>query len=121
MQKNINGKKLINDYICSMELVYQEQKELQDLYNADKYDNDYFNINKSLKFTRTWEILMSMDNIAARNLLLLFNACGSKYKETLEALSGLNVEYKNEATLRVMITNARKIIKEIYDDKYGIN
>lgn len=120
MQKNIklDGKQLISDYIKSMETVIEEQKQYQQLYLNDSLPDDYFNYNKSIKFTRVWDILLSMDNYAARNLLLLFNACGCRYKQTLEALWGLNVEYKNEATLRVMITKARKIIKDIYYERY---
>lgn len=121
MQKNTkqDGKQLIDDYILSMDKVCEEQKELQQLYMNDKLHDDYFDYNKSLKFTRTWEILLSMNDYAARNLLLLFNACGCRYKETLDALCGVGTVYKNEATLRYMMTEARKKIKKIYNDEYG--
>lgn len=116
-----NPKKLIADYIKTMDSLYNEQKELQDLYNSDKLTDEYYDINKSLKFTRTWDIIMKDLDCAGRNLLLLFNVCESRYKETLEALVGFNIEYKNVATLRVMITRIRKKIKEIYNKKYGNN
>lgn len=119
MRKNINGKKILDEYIKSMDIVYDEAKAIQDDYYNDRLDDEYFDINKSLKFTRTWEILKSMENVAARNLLLLFNACGCRYKETLDALCGVGTVYKNEATLRYMMTDARKKLKKIYDDKYG--
>lgn len=124
MQKNIKskGKTLIDKYIKNMDVLYNEQKELQDLYSNDKLTDEYYNINKSLKFTRTWEIINNDLDYAVRNLLLLFNACDCRYKETLEALSGSNcVQYKNVATLHVMVTRARKIIKNIYNEKYGDN
>lgn len=121
MKTNIDGKNIINKYIKAMNVVYKEQKEYQDMYLNDRLDDDYFNYNKSLKFTRTWETLMSMEDVPARNLMLLFNACGDRYKDTMEALCGLGMAYKNQATLHVMITKTRKKIKELYASKYGNN
>lgn len=121
MKKKIDGKKLLNGYIKEMQTYYEDELEKQQLFLNDKLNDEYYDYKKSVKFTRTWEILMNMKNLAARNLILLFNACGDKYKETIEALCGIGVFYKNEATLRVMITNTRKKIKEIYNKKYGTN
>lgn len=119
MKKNINSKKIIDDYVKQMNEVYEEQIEYQQLYLNDKLNDEYFDYYKSLKFTRTWEILNEMEDIPARNIMLLFNACGDRYKETLEALCGLGVTYKNQATLHVIITKTRKKIKDLYNDKYG--
>lgn len=120
MPMNINGKELIEEYIKRMELQYQEQKELQELYMNDRLADEYYDYNKSLRFTRTWEIITGLTDYADRNLILLFNACDCKHKDTLEALSGAGmVQYKNEATLRVMISHARKRIKDKYESEYG--
>ena len=84
--------------------------------------DEYFNYDKSVKITRMWEIIRDMEDIVSRNLLLLYHACNCRYKRTLEELGRNNkVVYKNEATLRVMVCNARKIIREKYRELYGDN
>lgn len=120
-QKNIDGKKFLDDYIKSMEKVVAEQKCKQLLYmNEELEEPDYFDYYRSVKFCRAWEVLLSMDDYAARNLLLLFNACGNNCKNTLDVLAGFNVSY-GTATIRVMLTKARKAFKKLYKEKYGDN
>ena len=123
--KKIDGKKLLNDYIVEMEKEYELQKQYQLQYMNEELNDEWFDYNKSIRFTRTWDILMNKDEFLidypVRNMLLLYNACDCRTKETLEALTGFDTAYKNVSTLRVLITNARKKIRKIYNDKYGVN
>lgn len=110
--------KIVEEYIAEMDDIYKMNKELQDKYNnacVDLPELTDFNFSRSLEFTRTWEIIKTME-IAQRNIYLLFLIAERKYKKMIQLMGN---EYKNESTLRVLVCNARKIIKNKYKELYG--
>lgn len=124
MIKNIQyeeAKKKLDEYIKENSTLYEWLKD-----TCRKYDNaifeqpDFagFNYEKALKFIRTWDII---NNLPAdkKNLFLLFCSTGYDYKETLEVFNGVGKGCKNVSTLRVLISNIRKIIREKYTLNYG--
>lgn len=114
----IQNNQLLTDYITEMNRMYEDQIQMQKMYGDDNLSDEYFNYTKSLRFTRLWELMMELKPVD-RNLLLLYQACGNRYKAMLDELFKSNVNYKNDATLRVLVTNARKEIRRLYKEKYG--
>lgn len=128
MEKNINpdykkGKKLLETYIKKQEA---ECKFLAE--TIDKYQNSVFeipdiagvDINQAIVFLRTWKLINELPT-DKKNLLLVFCACRYDYKKTLEVFNGVGKGCKNVATLRVLITAIRKIIRKNYNEQYGDN
>lgn len=126
MQKNISyekGKQLLDDYIKSREKEIVWLKEMCDRYNNTVFDlSDFggFDYNEAVIFIRTWEIINEFPT-DKKNMFLIFCACDYDYKKTLEIFNGIDKGCKNVATLRVLISNIRKLIKAIYNDRYGTN
>ena len=126
MVKNIKyeqGKRLLEDYIKKTEDDIVWLNEMCDRYNSTVFDLpefagfDYY---KAVEFIRTWEIINELP-ADKKNLFLIFCACEYDYKRTLEIFNNVGKTCKNIATLRVMISNVRKIIRKNYSDKYGTN
>ena len=126
MKKNINlkyddGKKILETYI-------EEQKEhcqfLED--TIKKYQNTLFelpdvagvDIKEALIYLRTWKIINELPT-EKKNLFLIFCACEYDYKKTLEVFNGVGKGCKNVATLRVLMTHIRKLLRQKYDEQYG--
>lgn len=124
MEKNINyeqGKKLLEEYIRKTESDIKWIKEMCNRYNNTVFELpefagfDYY---KAVEFLRTWEIINDLP-ADKKNLFLIFCACEYNYKNTLAIFNDIGKGCKNIATLRVLITNIRKLIKEIYKERYG--
>lgn len=124
MEKNINyeqGKHLLQEYIQNTEQYIKWLKEM-----CDKYDNTLFDLpdfgafdyEKAVKFIRTWEIINEFPT-DKKNLFLIYCACEYNYTKTLAIFNDIGKGCKNAATLRVLISNIRKLIKEIYTERYG--
>lgn len=124
MRKNTNeyeeGKELLNNYINEQEQLYQWLKETcvkyQDaVFEVPEFEG--FNYYKAVKFIRTWDLIneLSMDK---KNLFLVHCASGKKYEDTLKIFNGSGKEYKNVATLKVLITQIRNEIRKKYKEKY---
>lgn len=115
------SKILLDNYIEEMERLYSMHKYLQkkfiDGIHEDAAELDNFNYKESIEFVRTWDIIKNM-NASQRNIYLLFMIAEGKYKPLMKIIGN---EYKNEATLRVMVCNAKKIIKNKYKELYGTN
>lgn len=124
MEKNINyelGKRILNKALKNTTALYQWLKE-----SCEKYENTLFelpeltgfNYEKAVKFIRTWDIVEELP-ADKKNLFVIFWSTGFNYKKTLEIFNGVGKGCKNVATLRVLVSNIRKIIKEQYKEKYG--
>lgn len=116
MKKN---KQLLDNYIEEMDKQYEMHKYLQNKFingiNEDDSELEYFNYKKSVEFVRTWDIIKEMNPIQ-RNIYLLFMIAEGKYKDLVKLMDN---RFKNEATLRVMVCNAKRIIKDRYKELYG--
>lgn len=130
MQKNIEyskGKKLLENFYSNMDKLIADLQTNIDIYeNAIDNPDDVpelalFSYSKAVKLKRTYSIIKNDLQPTERNLFCTYLACDYDYKKTLEIFNGENKGYKNIATLRVIIANIRKIIKEKYKEKYGSN
>ena len=130
MQTNIKyskGKKLLEKFYTNMDKLIADLQSNIDIYdNAIDNPDDvpelaWFNYRKAVKLKRTYNIILNDLQPTERNLFCIYLACNYDYEKTLEIFNGENKGYKNIATLRVIIANIRKIIKEKYKEKYGSN
>ena len=130
MQKNIEyskGKKLLEKFYSNMDKLIADLQSNIDIYdNAIDNPDDvpelaWFSYRKAVKLKRTYSIIKNDLQPTERNLFCTYLACNYDYEKTLEIFNGENKGYKNIATLRVIIANIRKIIKEKYKEKYGSN
>lgn len=125
METNIKykqGKTKLEQYVKEQNDLYQWYKDTIQRYNETVFDLPEFagfEYNEAISFMRTWEIIQELPT-EKKNLFLTYCATDYNYKETLEVFNGKRC-YKNVATLRVLITLIRKIIKEKYKEKYGSN
>lgn len=113
-------KKMVREYISQMDVAYDEYVYLIDIFYNHPFEAESmeeFDIKKALEFIRTWDIIKNELKETDKNLVLAFEVCRN-YKDMLDGFEG---SYKSEGSLRVMVYNARKRIKEIYDRKYGNN
>lgn len=115
------AQKRTQDYVDYMNKTVQAYKEdIQRWYNTDEYLQDpymeWFNCVKALRTVRLWDIIQNELDPAQRNLLNCYYANGQKM-DTMAAIFA--VQYKNAATLRVLLSNARKAVREAYKAKYG--
>ena len=126
METNIEyekGKQILKEYIEKENNLYSWLKDMFNRYENCPYDYSPefagFDYNSAIKFIRTWEIINNDLPIDKKNLILIYNACGGDNAKTLEIFNGTGKVYKNKATLCVLICNTKKIIKQIYNEKYG--
>lgn len=126
METNIKyqeGKQLLQDYIEATETHVAWLKDMCNKFNNTLFDlSDFsgFNYWKAVVFIRTWEIINELPT-DKKNLFLIYSACGYDYEKTLAVFNGIGRGCKNIATLRVLVSNTRKIIRKIYNEKYGTN
>lgn len=110
---------MINEYIAEMEKLYDMHKDLQNKYVYGATDDlpelEDYDYRLSLKFTRTWEIIKSLNGVH-RNIYLAFIASGKRYDKMIELM---DASHQNKAVLRVMVCKAKQMIKEKYKDEYG--
>ena len=111
----------LNEYIRGMNKSIELQKELCERWlNTDEYLHDalldWFDYNKAQKAIRLWDIIQNDLEPAQRNLVNLYHANGENMSFLTQFFIG---EYKNAATIRVLLSNARTRIREIYKEKYG--
>lgn len=113
------AKEMVTEYIDKMDSLYEDKlKQIEDYKTnvIDEFD-EYFDYYKALKFVRTWDIIKNNLNPAEKNLVIA-SECAKDYEECLSFFNGGKAP-KNIATLRVLICNARKKIREIYNQKWG--
>lgn len=117
------AKGLVADYIKSMDKVVEDNKRLMQLYDDDVQTDEleYFDYNKALKFNRLWDVIKHDLPPTKRNLLLCFEACGEDYTKCLAFFNGNGMNYKNKATLHVLVCNARNMANKLYTEKYDSN
>lgn len=118
----IKGK--IVEYAAQIDMAYEENKEIIELWENslvyDKPEFSDFDYYAALKFVRTWDIIKSDAlNQSQRNLLYCYNACDCDLESTLNCFNGKGKGYKNKASLSVLLSNIRKIIRKEYDKLYG--
>lgn len=116
------GKKMLSEYVESMNKICEDLQTEIDRYNEDGVGSsefEWFDSNKALKTIRTWNIIQNHASPCDRNLLCAFAACNNKLKPCLEMFNGAGKQIKNTQTLSQMITNARKNVKNKYDELYG--
>lgn len=109
------GKGQLAEYINSMQELYNEHIELIKQAEESIFETDY-NIKKYIKFCRTWEIIMNKLDTRERNLYICYLFCNCKPEKCIEVFNGQGGNYKNKATMCVMITRIKKKIKEYYDN-----
>lgn len=125
METNINyqeGKTKLEEYINEQTEIYQSYKATMKRYSETLFDLpefEGFDYQQALLFIRTWDIIQELPT-DKKNLFLTYCATGFNYKETLEVFNGKRC-YKNIATIRVLVSLIRKIIKDKYKEKYGSN
>lgn len=116
------GKGKVAEYIAIMNSKCEAIREEIVAFDLDMFDSDafeFFDREKSLKFIRTWEIIQSdAVSIAQRNLICAFAACGNKLDDCLAFFNGKGKNIKNKRTLAVMISNARKVVTDKYNELY---
>lgn len=128
MQTNINpkydnGKKILEKYIKEQEEHCAFLRESLDKYLNTPFDLPDFScidMREAVVYLRTWKLINELPT-NKKNLLLIFCACKYNYKKTLEVFNGVGKGCKNIATLRVLITNIRKLLRQKYDEQYGDN
>lgn len=128
MEKKINpkykeGKKLLEKYIKEQKEHCKFLEETLAKYASTEFDLPDFacvDMREAIAYLRTWKLINELPP-KHKNLLLTFCACEYDYKKTLEVFNDVGREYKNVATLRVLITNIRKILREKYNETYGDN
>lgn len=81
---------------------------------------EFFNLEKSLKIVRTWEIIISDKiRVCDRNIICAYVIADCDPSTCLSFFNGKGKNIKNVATLNTLIYNARKAIKDIYYEMYG--
>ena len=121
--KNIGyeiAKGKVAEYIAYMDCVYEDKMKQIEEYNSEitnEFKDEYFDYNKSLKFVRTWDIIKNDINPAERNLVIA-SEVAKDYDECLTYFNGIKAP-KNVASLKVLVCNARRKIREIYNQKWG--
>lgn len=127
--KNINneyeiGKGEVANYIAAMDKRCEEYREeiriYENSYSEETNLGESFNYYEALKFVRTWDIIKNDLDAVSRNLVIAMQASDMNYIKCLEWFNGAGQSIKNTATLRVMVCNARKKIRIIYEQKYGV-
>lgn len=124
MEKNIKyneGKKILDKFITETNSLYEWLKKTCERYNNSVFELPEFtgfNYEKAVKFINTWDIINELPT-EKKNMFLIYCATEFDYEKALEIFNGVGKGCKNVATLRVLITNIRKIIKEKYRNKYG--
>ena len=123
MQKNMRydeGKRLLEKYLEETNRNVEWLNEMCNRYSATMYDlPDFagFNYSKAQKYIRTWEIIQELP-AEKKNMFLIYCACENDLTKTLEVYNGVGKGCKNVATLRVLISLVRKIIREKYKERY---
>ena len=123
MEKNIKyeqGKRLLEKCIKQTDIHAEWLKDMCKNYDENLPEYTGFDYQQAIKYMRTWDIIKELPT-DKKNLFIIYVACDFNYKNTLAIFNDIGKGYKNAATLRVMISNIRKQIKEIYKDKYGTN
>ena len=116
---NKKGKQVLEAYIADMEEAYKWNQGMQvrwldGLFDADESMDD-FDFHGSVVFTRVWDIIMHDLGDSERNLYLMFCAVFGRYNPLMEMMGEKG---SSIATLRVMVCNVKKKIREIYDKRY---
>ena len=118
-----DGKKTLDKYMTEQENYCNFLKETLNKYFNTPFDlPDFsgFDMREAVVYLRTWELIKELPP-DKKNLLLVFCACDYDYKKTLEIFNDVGKGYKNIASLRVIITYIRKILKQKYESRYGDN
>ena len=123
MEKNIKyeqGKRLLEKTIKQTDIHAEWFKDMCKNYDENLPEYTGFDYHQAIRYMRTWDIIKELPT-DKKNLFIIYTACDFNYKNTLAIFNDIGKGYKNAATLRVMISNIRKQIKEIYKDRYGTN
>jgi len=124
MKKNIKykeGKELMERYVTKTERYVESLQWMCDKYACTDFDLPEFagfDYGKAIRYMRTWKIIQELP-VDKRNLWLVYLACETDYTKTLEVYNGVGQTCKNIATLRVMVSNVRKLIRSKYTERYG--
>lgn len=116
-----NAKKLLEKYVKEHDELYQFLEVLCKKFDEAIFDTpefEGFNYKKAKKYMRAWDVLKEIPT-EKKNLFLLFCATDFNYEKTLVFFNGTGNTCKNIATLRVMISKIRKIIRDKYQEIYG--
>jgi len=113
-------KSKIAAYTKEMEDNYNYYLKAIDYYNSKPTDyvaelGESFDINIAEKFVKTWETIQKMQPVQ-RNMLLCFICCDKDYNKTLQVFNGEGKNYKNVASLRVLVHNAKKDFFKLYEN-----
>lgn len=108
------------DYIEKMEALYNYYLEAIEFYNNQPTDyvaelGDSFDLVTAINFIKSWKTIQEMQPVQ-RNMLLCYVCCDCDYKKTLEVFNGEGKNYKNVASLRVLVHNARKEFFKLYEN-----
>lgn len=117
------AKGAVKEYVAMMERRYNEVKQEYTDYMNAIYDDDprfmWFNPDSSLKFLRTWRIIMDEADPRDRNFIIMYLCYDGDYNRILEVFNGAGCSYKSAASLKILIWAARKKVRELYEAKYG--
>lgn len=123
MEKNIKyeqGKRLLEKTIKQTDIHTEWLKDMCKNYDENLPEYTGFEYQQAIKYMRTWDIIKELPT-DKKNLFIIYAVCDFNYKNTLAIFNDIGKCYKNTATLRVMISNIRKQIKEIYKERYDTN
>ena len=120
MTNTNSPKEVFDNFVKQMNEAYNEQTYLIDLYNnsvnPDTPELEYFDCNKAIKFTRTWELIQQLKP-QQRNLLICRMAF-TTIAECLRVFNGVNNTKTNDTTFRVLVYNAKNELKRLYNQRY---
>lgn len=114
------AKSEIVKYMAEMDEIYELNNKVIEKYGNDIFSDDIEDLQVAIKFCRTWNIVKNELSVSDRNLFILYQISNRNIKRTLEYFNAIGKNYKNTATLTVIICNIKKKIKELFKEKYGV-
>lgn len=92
-------------------LIYEYDNSVNE-FEENRFD--FFNYSQTLKAVRVWDIITTELTPDKRNIFLLFETYDHDYKKLMEYFHS-----KAYSTLRVIISDIRKDIRNRYNSKYS--
>lgn len=114
-------KRDVEKYVKNTYLNLEKQKALLERWEntpeeLEDAELQYFNANAARKMIQMWDIIMNVLPAAKRNLLLIGLACDNNTEMVVKYFDG---HFNGGATVRAQMSRARRIVRELYEEKYG--
>lgn len=111
-------KQALDKYIADRTNGVNEMRSMLEAYDnsVNEFEEnrfEFFDYNRTQKIVRMWDIIMDL-RPQDRNLLLMYEAVDHDYEKMSEFFG----QYKTQATIRVLLCNARKEIRDKYKKRY---